>query len=277
MRSIVIPLLVCISILSLEGCFTAPTYPIVPKISFEDLTYEKEGIFGTLVLKLKFTDGDGDLGLDDSFRTDTAYTLQYYLVNPNQDLSKIDLKLSPFISDNEQKKYPNLILITEGYTRKNPNLKLPDGSTFPMLLNCANWKEKKSMKMGTWQQRKIEGTDKVKDTVFTFYNESYYNIFVDILIDDGTNNFIPFNPNSISSFPDCAPSDFNGFFPVLSSDPGKKAPLDGDLTYRMKSTKTEEIFGTKRFKLRIQIMDRSYHKSNIIETEPTTLAEIRTI
>ncbi|MFM8739651.1 MAG: hypothetical protein ACKOC0_05545, partial [Cytophagales bacterium] len=264
-------------ILALDGCFTAPTYPIVPKISFNKLAFEREGSFGTLVLTLDFTDGDGDLGIDDSFQTDTAFVQQYYLLRPNQDFSNVSSKLFPYVSNVEYRNLSRLLLVNYGYVQKNPSfgvpkvskLNLPTGSSFPGL-NCKNW-----------NQRRVGGNgndrDAIKDTVFTVLNESYYNIFVNLLIDDGTGNFKVFDPDSGFPFPTCADGNFSGRFPVLSSDPGKKAPLDGTLNYRMKSLLTELIIGSKRFKLRVQISDRAYNRSNIIETEPTTLAAIRRI
>ena len=279
MRSIVISVLICGLILALDGCFTAPTYPIVPKISFSNLAFEREGSFGTLVLTLDFTDGDGDLGVDDSFQTDTAFVQQYYLLRPNQDFSNVSTRLFPYVSNVEYRNLSRLLLVNYGYVQKNPNfsvpkvekLKLPDDSSFPGL-NCKYW-----------NQRRVGGSgndrDAIKDTVFTTVSksESYYNIFVNLLIDDGTGNFKVFDPDSEFPFPTCSDGNFSGRFPVLSSDPGKKAPLDGTLTYRMKSLLTELIIGSKRFKLRVQILDRAYHRSNVIETEPTTLAAIRTI
>ncbi|MFM7852310.1 MAG: hypothetical protein ACKO96_10450 [Flammeovirgaceae bacterium] len=253
------------------------------------MTFEKLAPpdFPTLVLMLNFTDGDGDLGIDDSFQTDTAFVQQYYLLRPNQgqDLSKI-IKLYPFISNVEQDIYPTLQVVDQLFIKKNPNLRLPNASNFPSLklptdsnfpsLNCKHWVERKIGGTGT-------DKDKVRDTAFTVYGETYYNILVDIFLEEkdenGSSVFKAFDSQTISDggFPNCIPNNFNGRFPVLSSDPGKKAPMEGDLIYRMKSIKMEEIFGTKRFKLHIQVRDRSYHKSNIIETEPTTLAEIRTI
>ncbi len=281
MRSIVSSVLIFSLILALDGCFTAPTYPIVPKISFSNLAFEKEGSFGTLVLTLDFTDGDGDLGVDDSFQTDTAFVQQYYLLRPNQDFSNVSTRLFPYVSNVEYRNLSRLLLVNYGYVQKNPNfsvpkvgkLKLPDDSSFPGL-NCKYW-----------NQRRVGGSgndrDAIKDTVFTTVSksESYYNIFVNLLVDDGTGNFKIFDPSTSPdfAFPTCPSDNFNGRFPVLASDPGKKSPLDGTLTYRIKSLLTEGAIGSKKFRLSIQIMDRSYHKSNIIETEPTTLAEIRRI
>ncbi|MFM7486371.1 MAG: hypothetical protein ACKO13_05550 [Cytophagales bacterium] len=260
MRSIVISVLICGLILVLDGCFTPPTYPIVPKISFAGLTFEKLAPpdFPTLVLMLNFTDGDGDLGLDPRFETDTAFVERFYVTRQNQYISSFTLE-----------KFPTVALVDFKFVKRNPTLRLPNGSPFPPL-NCKNWLQR---------TKQVNNLPQVQDTVYMESNESYYNILVDLFIDDGTGNFKIFDPNTSPyfTFPTCPGENFNGRFPVLSSDPGKKAPLDGTLTYRIKSLLTEGIIGSKRFKLSVQILDRAYNRSNIIETEPTTLAAIRRI
>lgn len=258
MRSIVISVLICGLILALDGCFTAPTYPVVPKISFVDMWYERppQPDLPTVVLQLNFTDGDGDLGLDPSFETDTAFVELFYVTRQNQYISNVTLE-----------KFPTVALADYKFVKRNPNVRLPNGAPFPPL-NCKNWLQRKT---------RVNNLDQIQDTVYFESNESYYNILVDLLIDDGTGNFKLFDPNVEFSFPNCAGGDYNGRFPVLSSDPGKKSPLDGTLTYKMKTIVTELVIGSKRFKLRVQILDRAYHRSNVIETEPTTLAAIRRI
>jgi hypothetical protein len=258
MRSIVISVLICSLILALDGCFTAPTYPVVPNISFVDMWYERppQPDLPTIALQLNFTDGDGDLGLDPSFETDTAFVERFFVTRQNQYISNVTLK-----------KFPNVALVDYEYVKRNPNLRLPNGSPFPPL-NCQNWFQQKVT---------VNNFETVTDTLYIEYNESYYNILVDLLIDDGTGNFKSYDPNVDFPFPNCPDGNYNGRFPVLSSDPGKKSPLDGTLTYKMKTLVTELVIGSKRFKLRIQILDRAYHRSNIIETAPTTLAAIRRI
>lgn len=256
MRAIVVSMLICGLILAMDGCFTAPTYPVVPRISFVDMWYEKpaQPDLPTIVLKLSFTDGDGDLGLDPRFETDTAFVERFYLTRQNQYISNVTLV-----------RFPNVALLDYQFLKKNPNLRLPNGNPFPPL-NCRNWLQRPIQ---------VNNVPQIRDTVYFENNESYYNILVDLLIDDGTGNFKLFDPYAEFTFPTCAGGNYNGRFPVLSSDPGKKSPLDGTLTYRMKNLVTELIIGSKRFKLRAQILDRSYHRSNVIETEPTTLAAIR--
>lgn len=66
--------IVCISIMagiSLSSCLKAPDFPIEPVIEFLELSktsMEQESInpSDVVILKVKFTDGDGDIGSNDS-------------------------------------------------------------------------------------------------------------------------------------------------------------------------------------------------------------------
>lgn len=249
MRSIVVSVLVFLVIVALDGCFTAPTYPVVPQIAFINLAYEKvpSPDLDALVLDISFKDGDGDLGLDPSIaKGDTTYAL-----------TLPDL----FYQGN---------LVTYKLKRTNPNLFLPDGSTlgkynFAPPYSCTNWIVKDTL---------INNVVK-RDTFFVRYNPSYYNIFIDFQIDDGTGNFVKFDPTTYFQYPGCSTGGFNGRFPILASDPGKKSPLDGKLNYRMKSSALDIVFGVRQFKIDITIQDRAYHKSNKISAGPFTLPSIR--
>ncbi len=54
----------------LACCYQTPEFSTVPSISYESINFkEGEGFFDTLILRVKFQDGDGDLGLagDETF------------------------------------------------------------------------------------------------------------------------------------------------------------------------------------------------------------------
>ena len=240
MRSIVIPVLICSLILALDGCFTAPTYPVVPQISFNDIYYGKSPKLDSIVIKLNFKDGDGDIGLA---AQDTV--LQQYARKFN------------YLFQNK--------LVNYRTKRQNPNLtingnKLPD---FVSPFNCTNWEVPRDKNL------------QPIDTLYVEYNPDYYNMFVDLYIDDGTNNYVLLDFTTFFKYPGCFIGGFNGRIPVLSSDLGKKSPLDGTLQYSIKSLGFAEILGVKSFKLKITIQDRALNKSNTILTDAFTLASIR--
>lgn len=58
---------------ALAACQKKPEYPIEPKITYEGLAYVMNAdstLSGDVILSIGYTDGDGDLGLDDA---DTLY------------------------------------------------------------------------------------------------------------------------------------------------------------------------------------------------------------
>src|SRR5690348_13075400 len=56
---------VTMSSVAVSSCFDPPEFPIVPVIAFEELRFAETPGAGsdTLVLRISFKDGDGDLGL----------------------------------------------------------------------------------------------------------------------------------------------------------------------------------------------------------------------
>jgi hypothetical protein len=63
-------------------------------------------------------------------------------------------------------------------------------------------------------------------------------------------------------------------FPNLSTDEGKKSPLDGTLKYSINSFALKSTFSIKILKIQIYITDRAFHRSNVVEKEGFTLASI---
>lgn len=245
MRSIVGSVLVFLVIVGLDGCFTAPVYPVTPQISLIDLKFGKgtKALFDSIKLVINFKDGDGDLGLTSDDTLTDVYATKYYYLFQNKLL-------------NYRAKLANPNLTVNGK-------KLPD---FVDPYNCSNWEIRR---------KTINGVLTNVDTVYFELNDNTYNIFVDYYIDDGTNNFTKFDPITYFKYPNCSSLSFNGRFPVLSSDLGKKLPLDGILTYFMKSSSFDVIIGAKRFYLEIAIQDRALNKSNKLTTDIVTLNSIR--
>lgn len=62
-----------LALLALAACQKKPEYPIEPKITYDGLAYLMNAdstLTGEVILRIGYTDGDGDLGLDDA---DTLY------------------------------------------------------------------------------------------------------------------------------------------------------------------------------------------------------------
>lgn len=70
--ALILSLIVLLSMM-LTGCLEEVEYPIEPNISYQGVSYlmaEDSTLTGEVVVSIGYTDGDGDLGLDDS---DTLY------------------------------------------------------------------------------------------------------------------------------------------------------------------------------------------------------------
>ena len=71
MKKILVVLI--LALLALAACQKKPEYPIEPKITYDGLAYLMNAdstLTGEVILRIGYTDGDGDLGLDDA---DTLY------------------------------------------------------------------------------------------------------------------------------------------------------------------------------------------------------------
>jgi hypothetical protein len=75
------------------------------------------------------------------------------------------------------------------------------------------------------------------------------------------------DPVTYFSFEQCAPNFFNGRFPVLSSDLGKKSSLDGTIIYKYSSAGIYAQFHGKTIKVNVYILDRAFHQSNSVESD----------
>ncbi|NOS92857.1 MAG: hypothetical protein HOP30_13110 [Cyclobacteriaceae bacterium] len=249
---------------ALNACFETPTYPVVPQIEIlnDELYYGKSSTGDSLVVVLKFKDGDGDMGLSDDDQNTFKFGNRYYY-----DLGDNDFKLD--YEDVNQ-------ALTYKIRRTNPTLNInidPLAITenfqpisnydFVTPYNCTRWEV-------------IRGSNNiVKDTVFVFYNPNYYNIYIDFYTKNTDGSYTLFDPTIIFKYPNCSIAGYNGRFPILSKDLGKKSPLDGKITYALKGGAFEDQFGSKTMQLKITIQDRALNKSNVITTKDFTLASIR--
>jgi hypothetical protein len=230
-------LVVVIFAISLNSCFDAPTYPTTPNIEYKNIQFidvtTDPSAFDSLILTVKFKDGDGDLGLSPD--EVGCYT--------------VDGKKTCY-NDKFYYQFSNGTFITYKTKRTNPNY-----DTLPAFVkpyNCINWEVTKV-------------NDVVKDTLYFTLNQDHYNIFVDFLVKQSDGSFKEFDWRTEFNYPNCG-IPFDGRFPVLAKDVTKKSPLEGEIRYAMTSVGFLVLFSTKTLKLRVSIQDRALNKSNVIET-----------
>ncbi len=240
----------------INGCFENPKYPAVPQIEVlnSELYYGKSrtGGLDSIVVALRFTDGNGDIGLNDDDKGDFKYALQYYYRTG--------------IDDN---------IVNYKFKRENPNfeINLADGSTpkplsfygFVSPFNCTNW------------QIIRNASNVITDTLFTIYNQNHFNIFVDFYIkNDIGGSFKKYVISEEFAYPNCGDQTFGrGRLPILSNNLGSSTPLDGKIIWSLNSGLFDFIFSVKTLKIKIYIQDRALNKSNVVETKEFSLQSIK--
>jgi hypothetical protein len=246
---------------AVNACFTPPNYPIAPQIEIlnNDLAFIKNtnsiGL-DTLRIVLKFTDGDGDVGV---IRTQDLpldeRAVFYYLLNSNGQVSLTTIDRSN---------------INYRFKRLNPNFRMPNsGAKLPEFItpfNCTSW------------ELEEDKNNVVIDTVYIERNPNHFNIFIDYLIKNNDGTFTEFNFDDFFIFPFCGDAVFNGArIPNLSKEIGKNSPLDGKITFNITATigALDLLFSIKTLKLKISIVDRALNKSNEVESKEFTLQSIR--
>lgn len=247
------------------SCFNPPEYPVVPEIEFNSLKFVDtpdpvgQLVFDTLVLKINFKDGDGDIGFSDADLQVSESTAKYaeriYIDKSGQRWAIDDLlKLSQSTNQGDKTFYASLLKFSSRKTA--PFDTLP---AFTKPYDCINW---------AILQNTAVSPAKTIDTLYFQLNANHYNIFVDFLENSsGTFKEYDFRKELCTTF--------DGRLPILSKDISQENPLEGTIRYAMAGSGFKLVFGSKTMKLRIQIQDRALNKSNILETEPFQLSSIK--
>ncbi len=237
--------------LLLASCFDPPQYNVIPSIEFESITFVDVANVSdpdSLILAIRFKDGDGDMGLDANDPTDTLFPFQvrtFFDTIANSQLGYYyPYADGPFVT----------------YRTKRVN---PDYDTLPAFVkpyNCVNWQ--------------ILTIQNQVDTFYYQRNQNHHNIFVDFLVKNNDGTFTEFDWTKEFAYPQCGIT-LDGRFPILSKDLSTKSALDGRIRYAMPSTGFLFLFSIKTLKLRVTIQDRALRKSNTIETPEFTLQQIK--
>jgi len=113
----------------------------------------------------------------------------------------------------------------------------------------------------------VNNTLLVNDTILVRFNERHFNIYVDFYVKrPGNDDFEQFEWETEPGFY----QSFHGRFPILNTEDYNR-PLNGSLTYEMKSVGFQATFRDYPLYLEVYILDRAGNKSNVIQTEPIRL------
>lgn len=274
------------------SCFDPPEFPVVPEIEFENIEFIPAPTpfdFDSLILYIRFKDGDGDLGLNQTTEdnSDPFHNAFFYQeINDGIDPKIEPLTIEPGLIGNDQY---DLLLIPNPENGKLVffRSRLQDNYNFlPQAYHCSKYEilsgPVNSERPSDGRRLLIEVANRavlddevvlidsfprenpqyyqIKDTLYFTPNENHYNIEVDFLIKDPSapGGFVTFDWREEYCLT------FDGRFPVFSDDP--PSSIDGTLRYSMTSFGFKTLFSIKTLKLRISIKDRARNRSNVIET-----------
>lgn len=273
------------------SCFDPPEFPVVPEIEFERLEFKPAPTQvddDSLLIYLRFRDGDGDLGLsaDDVRHISAPYHVNNYYQENNGTIIPI-----PTASGILEGRHYDLLLIPDAAKGHlvTFNTRLKPGYEFlPQSFHCRSYQYLGGTGENDGTRLLIQAADlpaigpeievvdtfyapatrepvyyQIRDTLYYTTNPNHYNIEVDFLVKEGAE----FHEFDWSNF--CGTT-YDQRFPVLS-DPGTS--VDGTLRYAITSVALRAMFTIKPLKLRIKIRDRALNESNVIETPEFTLIQ----
>jgi hypothetical protein len=265
--------------LIISSCFNPPEYPDIPEIVFKSVDYVKGSLAtdgsqnpDSIILKLTFKDGDGDIGI----ATDELYPP----FNDRWFITKS--KLAPDLSVPEQfgcAQYDNKCYYIDPrpaefakYVDYKDRRATPAYDTLVPYVkpyDCYNWEVVYQDDDNDPQTPAV-----VLDTLFFVLNPHYNNLFVEFEMktDDLANPFETFDEKTYFTAT-CGVRVFYGRIPILSEDLGRSTPLEGEIRYAIPSLFYTTIFGAKTLRLKVYIEDRALHRSNTIYTREFNLLE----
>lgn len=108
------------------------------------------------------------------------------------------------------------------------------------------------------------------DTIYVQPNKFHFNIYVKYFV---RKNGIYTEFDWLTAFDPVCGQSFNGRFPLLNN-PNRSRPLEGKLSYKMKSAGFELLFRQDTLRLDLYIIDRALNISNTISTPEFVLKNI---
>jgi hypothetical protein len=247
------------------SCFDPPEYPTTPQIEFSEVIFKdctSPTVADTLIVRIDFKDGDGNLGVDGEDIAPPFNNRWYFRKTP---ASQCEAGLAEPCSKTRRSTYDKSRLsefVTYKMRRTTPGYDtLPE---FKTPYNCTNYE--------------IVFDDLLRpvDTVYFQLNQGFFNFFLDLYVKQNNGTFQKFDWTRQFTYPLCVTNGSYGRFPILAKDNNLslRIPLEGTISYRFPSTALLATFSIKTLKLKIRIVDRDFNFSNEIETPEFTLQQV---
>jgi hypothetical protein len=273
-----------VCIFAIEGCKNeneelVPELPVISTSSLEliDGGGNVIGNADTLRLTFEFTDGIFDYGLNPEVTYSPFHRLNFFYAHNWTD-QKFPIKAAPFLNDYYIVNRPFLStqLVTFEFLRaigQSPQFSCWEFMTASVAVKVQDGQ------MIINQNRIVdtitvaglqEAVFILKDTFLFEHNRSHNNLFVEYLVEQANGSFKMFDFKK-----EFCQTDFNARVPEILGMNGRTGPFEVKtlsnqkvkISYKMANAGLRGLFGGKRIKLRVSIIDRSLNESNVVETE----------
>lgn len=297
--------LFCFLSLGISACFNPPEFSNKPEIIFREVYFQKSAdpdIQDSIVLRFDFKDGDGDLGLPLTSLENPYHQTNFFVEGTAPEITAIPSFLTSdfsflfpsgvilastgeaptgvlyyvesiptgkkLVTFNSRKHgFNTLPPFSAPYSTCSAGLQSYNRNTFfiPAANKSAVRKSSivDSLLANTASSTKPVLAYAVSDTVYNEVNLNQYTILVRFYQKVG-NNFQEFDWRKEFC------STYDNKFTVLSD---RSSPLEGTITFSMKSFGFLNVFSVRPLYLEFQIIDRALNRSNIERTREFTLVE----
>jgi hypothetical protein len=281
-----------ILIVFMGSCFDPPEFSIIPEIELSGIEFVNSDV-DLLIVTLKFRDGDGDLGIDNTneIYLSDPFNINYFFQETGLTDKQTGRTILDTISTTDFPINGQHYDLLEIKNAKQGKLVVPrtrKKSEYGWLpsYNCSDYEyivdrkllikaedaavlDRKQMKVDSIMNTTTKKAMyyQLRDTFLIAVNPNHYNIEVDFFVKDGS-DFVEYDWRK-----EFCTQSFDGRFGPLSLT--NESSLDGTLKYTMNSLGFVEIFSVKTLKLRIRVRDRALHTSKWVETDEFTLDKIR--
>lgn len=257
--------------------------PDLPEITSSKLEFVAKLVNDTdgFRLTFEFSDGSFDFGLNPNEVDYPYHQLNFFLTQNNEEtkITSTVEELSPQFSDTFYFIQP---LTT--HTGKLETFERAKARTNSTKFSCKGFTIA-SVGLKASDETFIHNTSRISETIsnsdgeilivkdsFRYEtNRTHFNLLVDYLVEQPDGSFKTFE--WATDF--CQPG-FNARVPVIGAQSGSSGPFEitvlsdkkARISYSMTSLGFRFLFGGKRVKTRLSIIDRSLNESNAVETQP---------